>query len=726
MYTTTNISLAHQVFDVGLIHKSVDTILQIFKKTIPPYLQSNPKFLYERAILLLESPLSLEEKRGSLKRIVVTYPNLIVSTLKTLESKSEAKSLLEHLLSTNEKNLLIDLLRSLDEESILLFLTTQKFYALELILLKRDLEIFQEIPPRSLVAALKQAIAQDLNLILTFLDNFRLNLFSQLYHPAVIEATFELFCEILERRPQNPTCILVELDLHKYEFTSAYLNLLMTRPDLTYKLSEYFLRLRPELLDATACITLLSKPDLQPTDWEKFSCDTLLTLLSEPKIIQSLSLHKRIQLIRYLSLKLDDPEVLLRQNHHGRMPLFDLFFTYNVGHGNLVTIFPGLEPAVSRLKEWVELKDFSLTRFEQIFSIEERMQEPILSFFLERNSTTDINIPSADFSLQRYDRETLLKLLPLLDPLQIREIFSYFSTGQMKSDYEGIKMCCYETDSLVPFHQILTTFYVSVYSRLKHKLGAESEEFTPSVRYLFDNSLGRAPIRAFFASMSNPVLRAYIVDLIDFLNPSTLKVVIPLLRPHELHKILKRHSLQDIFNFTPFFALHQEAVLAEFLGPYLLQVNHALQKSNFGILNIQKITLIKLQKTVSLKSLETHLAKVVNAINQFLNKNVAVQQEEIICPIKGEVPDTPVRIRTIHGDEEQHIYDKEALLLWLRRNNISPMTRAEVSEVILLNPQHNPSRLMVLSRKVERFMEQILSYFGFARGLFGSDDATAT
>ena len=75
MYTTTNISLAHQVFDVGLIHKSVDTILQIFKKTIPPYLQSNPKFLYERAILLLESPLSLEEKRGSLKRIVVTYPN---------------------------------------------------------------------------------------------------------------------------------------------------------------------------------------------------------------------------------------------------------------------------------------------------------------------------------------------------------------------------------------------------------------------------------------------------------------------------------------------------------------------------------------------------------------------------------------------------------------------------------------------------------------------------
>jgi hypothetical protein len=213
------------------------------------------------------------------------------------------------------------------------------------------------------------------------------------------------------------------------------------------------------------------------------------------------------------------------------------------------------------------------------------------------------------------------------------------------------------------------------------------------------------------------------VDLIDFLNPSILKVVIPLLRPHELHKVLKRYSIQDIFNFIPFFAPQQESILEEFLGPYLRQINHALLKSNFGILNIQKMTLIKLQKTVSFKSLETHLAKVGHAINQFLNRAGAVQQEKILCPIKGEPPDVPVKIRTIHG-EEQYIYDKEALLVWLRRNNISPMTRAEVSEVISLDPQQNQSRMVSISSKVERYLELILSYFGFARGVFGPNDAS--
>ena len=726
MYTTTNISLAHQVFDVGLIHKSPDTILQIFKKSIPSNLQSNPKFLYERTMLLLRSPLSLEEKRGALKRIVVTYPNLIVSTLKSLESKAEAKCLLEYLLSREEKNLLVDLLRSFDDESVLLFLTTQKFYALELILLKKDPEIFQTIPPRPLLAALNQAICQDLNLILTFLENFRLNLFSQLYHPAVIEGTFELFCEILVRRPQNPTCVLFELDQHKHEFTGAYLHLLMTKPDLNTKLKEYFLCQRPELLEATECIRLLSKADLKPEDWGKFSADTLLIILSEPKIIQLLSLEKKYQLVRYLSLKLDDPEVLLRQNLRGRIPLFDLFFSYNIGHRNLITFFPGIEHAISRLHQWVELKDYSLGRFEETFSIQERMQEPILSFFLEKNSSTNHNILPADFCLQRYDKDTLMKLLSFLEPRQIREIYSYFSLDQMSSDYEGIKMSCSETDRLIPFHQILTTFYVSVYFRLKHKIGAEPDELNPSVRFLFDRSLGRAPIRAFFASMFNPVLRAYIIDLIDFLNPSTLKVVIPLLRPHELHTILKRYSIQDIFNFTPFFAPHQESILAEFLGPYLLQVNHALQKSNLGILHVQKVTLIKLQKTASLKSIETHLAKIISAINQFLNRDADAQQEEIICPIKGEPPEIPVRIRTVDGNEEQHIYDKEALLIWLRRNNISPMTRAEVSEVISLIPEQNQSRLIFISSKVERFMEQILFYFGYATRIFRSDDVAST
>jgi len=287
-------------------------------------------------------------------------------------------------------------------------------------------------------------------------------------------------------------------------------------------------------------------------------------------------------------------------------------------------------------------------------------------------------------------------------------------------------MICYETERLIPFHEILTRFYETVYFRLKHKLGAESEELTPNIRSLFDGSLGRAPVRAFFAGMSNPVLRAYIVELIDFLNPSILKVVIPLLNPHELHTVLKRYTLQDIFNFTPFFAPRQESILEEFLGPYLLQVNHALEKSNFGILNVQKMTLIKLQKTVSFQSLETHLEKIGHAIHLFLHRDRAVHHEQILCPIKGEPPDIPVKIRTIHGDEEQHIYDQVALLGWLRRNNISPMTRAEVSEVILLNPHQNPSRLLYLSRKVEQFMEQIFSYFGFARGLLGLDDASAS
>jgi hypothetical protein len=723
MYTTTNISLAHQVFDVGLIHKSVDTILQIFKKTIPSNIQSNSKILYERATLLLESPLSLEEKRVALKRIVVTYPNLIVSTLKSLESKFEGKSLLEHLLNRGEKSLLIDLLRSLDEESILFFLTTQKFYALELILLKKDTDIFKELSPRPLIAALRLAIALDLEFTLTFLQNFRLNLLSQLYHSAAIEGTYELFCEILNRRPQNPGCILQEIDQHKYEFTSAYLNLWMKRPDQTSKFREYFLRLRPELSEATECTSLLSKPDLQPSELEKFSSDTLLILLSLPKIIQSLSLQKRVDLVRCLSFKLEDPTVLLRQNHHGRIPLFDLFFTYSMGHENLVAIFPSLEPAISRLQEWVDLQDYSLTRFEEIFSIEERMQEPILSFFLERTSTPHINIPSTDFCLQRYGRRTLLKLLSFLDPWQIREIFSYFSPEQMVLDYERVKIRCNETDRLIPFHLILTRFYETVYPRLEHKLNAETEELTPSMRFLFDNSLGCAPAGAFFLVMSNPVLRTFIVDLIDFLNPSILKVVIPLLRPHELHKVLKRYSIQDVFNFIPFFAPQQESILEEFLGPYLCQINHALLKSNFGILNIQKMTLIKLQKTVSFKSLETHLAKVGHAINQFLNRAGAVQQEKILCPIKGEPPDVPVKIRTIHG-EEQYIYDKEALLVWLRRNNISPMTRAEVSEVISLDPQQNQSRMVSISSKVERYLELILSYFGFARGVFGPNDAS--
>lgn len=721
MYSRVNISLIHHVFDPELIFKEPDEIIEIFRKSIPSNFKFSPRLLLERTRCILKTPLARGEKDLVLKRIVVTFPHLFLSTLQSLESKIIGKYLLEHLLGQSEKPVLLELLRSFDEDSFFLFLTAQKFYALEMILLKKDLDVFKEISPRPLFRALKQAVDQGLEHMLIYLDYPRLINLPQLFHPCLIESTLELFLEILEKYPQKAACIYSVMNTQKERFAQAYLVLLLTKPDSHLLLDRHYLYQRPDLLEAKECTLRLLKNDLLCEEWLEVSEETLLTLLSLPKLLNLLLPQKKTQLVEYLSIRLAKADILLEKNRYDRVLLLDFYFSLSISDKRLISFFPALEHDIKRISQWKEQKDYSLKRFEEVFSQKERLSESLLTFFCEMSFFEDPGLKIEN--LQIYDKETLIHLLPILEPSQIKYVSNYLPREYLQMRCENIKIFSFETGSSFSFPQVLTEFYLNCFFELRQQLGSEIENFDSSIHLLFLNSLGHAPAIAFFTGLSYPTLRSYIVDLIGFLDSKILKMIIPVLNYHELHKIFQKHSLEDILNFTPFLTPDQATIFTEFLGPYLLKVNKMLLNSNYVALQMQKSTLTKLEKTISSKTLEAYLLNINQSLQQFLEIDGENMSEEILCPITRDAPVIPVKIRTCQGTDEKFIYDKEALLSWLRKENTSPMTRAEVLEVISLIPDMDGTTVIQTSGKIEQFMTKIISLFGYAVRKFRSYDS---
>ncbi|MFZ4773177.1 MAG: hypothetical protein ACOYK9_04215 [Chlamydiia bacterium] len=706
------ITLPDLVFGKEIYSLDPEEASQLIAKNIPKDLESTTKKTSSQACLILSSSLPLEKKTRALKRLILKSPKILTSTLKKLEELNVVPPLACQLAKLEHKSLLREIFQTLNPVELTSLLKANGYYFFTRLLLRKDVELLSVIPASILLNTISSMHLEHPGYLKLFLTADRILLLRQLYFPYVIDTTLQLFSTLLcEKSP--PEGLPEVFKTHREIFESSFFNILCFSSPASLRafpckvcLDQY-----PELttvatlvMDFTGPTQGFSASDLEERLKSLTVQDLHIILRNMPTLEFFQSRGILLTLLHNFEKDPETMAMLVVSDSRGYNPLLNLIMNDFVDPVSLKTVFPELVDRIetfARLNKTVDSSAEMLTEWVDPI----QLQSPaILYHLLLRNNLIPQSAPGVREALDRIPLLLHKQILPYLTPLQLRDLFNSMDDLISKRFYEASFIITAD-DPKKSFRAFFTEFYVSNYNTPPRTI--EEEE---TLRISFKENFSNVDPHIFFAIMTRPIYRNYIVDLAPYMPDSYIEVLLPLFQDGEVISFFRRIPLARTTKFLSLLDEAQKEYFLEYSDEQLTNRHLHLKSSSIEFLELQKALTTNIHERCPSTEAEVFL----NQINQMMTTHkitLETSYRENICPLTGTTPKQPVRL-VVDGKIEPGIYENQALLEWVLVHKGSPLTKQPVTLSSIQSAPPAPGLLSYFSLPINA-MGKISHMFGW-------------